>query len=501
MRVDEVYPWDPVAEASAVYGQRYAGHPALAGRRAAGRTYLVGGPVALLSARATSWLHPRHQWPLETRSQFARRGWRQVGAIHVCHPWQRVHEYLLRCALEASDGLLLHGAIGGHDGTATVPRAALADASRLLLENYFPGDRLLENPMPRRLFSPHPRAVLQHAILSQNYGCHSLFLPTALDDTAEASPEPSKRLLVQATGRGLAVRPVFLARAFHCEVCGGVATEKSCPHDAAHRLVIPESNLHRRLLEGEHLPTTVTRPDVARLLARSVSVKAAGQVPASNRHHLFPHVAEVSRELRESLAGHRACVLWMTGLSGSGKSTVAHRLERELLLAGHRVFVLDGDTLRHGLNRDLGFSEEARRENLRRAAEVAKVMMDAGLIVIASFISPFRAERQMVRDIVGREFQEIYIEASLEECERRDPKGLYRRARAGQIPQFTGISSPYEVPQNPDMRIDTASMSVEECAQMLLHALSNVGMLRHTQALPALIPKPPARPMAALPVQ
>ena len=400
MRVDEVYPWDPVAEASAVYGQRDAGHPALAGRRAAGRTYLVGGPVALLSARATSWLHPRHQWPLETRSQFARRGWRQVGAIHVCHPWQRVHEYLLRCALEASDGLLLHGAIGGHDGTATVPRAALADASRLLLENYFPGDRLLENPMPRRHFSPHPRAVLQHAILSQNYGCHSLFLPTALDDTAEASPEPSKRLLVQATGRGLAVRPVFLARAFHCEGCGGVATEKSCPHDAAHRLVIPESDLHRRLLEGEHLPTTVTRPDVARLLARSVSVKAAGQVPASNRHHLFPHVAEVSRELRESLAGHRACVLWMTGLSGSGKSTVAHRLERELLLAGHRVFVLDGDTLRHGLNRDLGFSEEARRENLRRAAEVAKVMMDAGLIVIASFISPFRAERRMARALV-----------------------------------------------------------------------------------------------------
>ena len=114
MRVDEVYPWDPVAEASAVYGQRYAGHPALAGRRAAGRTYLVGGPVALLSARATSWLHPPA--PVAARdacSQFARRGWRQVGAIHVCHPWQRVHEYLLRCALEASDGLLLHGAIGG----------------------------------------------------------------------------------------------------------------------------------------------------------------------------------------------------------------------------------------------------------------------------------------------------------------------------------------------------------------------------------------------------
>jgi adenylyl-sulfate kinase len=204
-------------------------------------------------------------------------------------------------------------------------------------------------------------------------------------------------------------------------------------------------------------------------------------VPAASRH-IYPHASEVSREFRESLVGHKAGVLWMTGLSGSGKSTIAHRLERELLLAGHRVFVLDGDTLRHGLNRDLGFSDADRRENLRRAAEVSRVMVEAGMIVIASFISPFRAERAMLREIVGSAFHEVYIEASLETCEERDPKGLYKRARAGQIPQFTGIGSPYEPPQNPDVRIDTATTTVEAGVQQLRDYLAGIGLLRVARA-------------------
>lgn len=470
LRVEEIHVRDAAAEAEAL--------PPGRNRDAAGAVTchprLVGGPVLLLASRTASWLHPGHRWPLETRRLFAQHQWRHVGAIHVHHPWQRVHEYLLRCALESSDALLLHGAIDGADASAVSP-TALVEASRLLLEKYFPNGRVLENPMPGRLFDPHPRAILQHAILCQNYGCHSLFLPE--EDEAPAIPLPD-RWPADASRRGLAVRPAFLARAFHCEGCGGIATAKSCPHDAAQRVVIPEADLHRRVLEGEHLPPTVTRPEVARVLARGAAADARPGAPAGARRHLFPHAAEVSRELRETLAGHRACVLWMTGLSGAGKSTIAFRLERDLLLAGHRVFVLDGDTLRHGLNRDLGFSDQARRENLRRAAEVAKVMMEAGLIVIASFISPFRAERDMVRGIVGRGFFEVYVEATLDECERRDPKGLYQRARAGQIPHFTGISSPYEPPLEPDIRLDTGALPLEECVRCLRQLLSGCGALR-----------------------
>ena len=194
--------------------------------------------------------------------------------------------------------------------------------------------------------------------------------------------------------------------------------------------------------------------------------------------HIFPHVGEVSSELRQMISGHKAAVLWMTGLSGSGKSTIAHRLERELLLSGHRVFVLDGDTLRHGLNKDLAFSEEARRENLRRAGEVAKVMLEAGMLVIASFISPFRAEREMVRKICGDRFFELYVEASLEDCEARDPKGLYKRARAGLIPQFTGISSPYEQPEQPELLLNTTVESLDACVKRSMDFMVDKGILR-----------------------
>jgi adenylyl-sulfate kinase len=193
---------------------------------------------------------------------------------------------------------------------------------------------------------------------------------------------------------------------------------------------------------------------------------------------LYPHASEVSRDLVESLAGHKAGVLWMTGLSGSGKSTIAHRVERELILSGHRVYVLDGDTLRTGLNSDLGFGEVARRENLRRAAEVSKVLVDAGLIVIASFISPFSAEREMVRKIIGANFHEVYVEATLGTCEERDPKGLYKRARAGVIPNFTGISSPYEAPESPDLRLNTSLQSVDECVRQFHQFIAQAELSR-----------------------
>ena len=284
---------------------------------------------------------------------------------------------------------------------------------------------------------------------SQNYGASQILLQ---DDDGAA-----RELFAEAARHGLVIRPVYMPAAFHCEPCGGIATHKSCPHGAELHLEVTDEEITERLLQGEGLPSFAARPEIARTLARgmaerldSVAIKSAGR-------HIYPHAAEVSSELRQSLAGHKACALWMTGLSGSGKSTIAHRLERDLLLGGHRVFVLDGDTLRHGLNHDLGFSEADRRENLRRAAEVVKVMVEAGLIVIASFISPFRAERQMVREILGASFREVYVEASLAACEERDPKGLYKRARAGQIPQFTGISSPYEPPENPDVRLDTTA--------------------------------------------
>jgi len=179
------------------------------------------------------------------------------------------------------------------------------------------------------------------------------------------------------------------------------------------------------------------------------------------------HQGEVTKARRAALLGHAPKTIWLTGLSASGKSTLAHALEHQLVDMGKPCYVLDGDNVRHGLNKDLDFSEASRTENIRRIAEVAKLMNDAGLIVITAFISPLRADRQMAKDIIGDDFKEVYVSTSIDICESRDPKGLYAKARAGQVKHFTGISAPYEAPEAPDLMIDTSQGLLEDHINLL----------------------------------
>lgn len=467
MLVEEIFAWDAAQEAQALDGAQDAA--CVSERRARRAHYLVGGPVALLATRATGMMLSGHRWPQEQRVQFGQRGWQRVATAHMRLPWLRAHEYLLKCALEASDGLLLHTSVEPEGRAAAAPMAVLAAASRQLVENYFPLSHVTDNPLPVNLLTPHPRAVLTHAIVSQNYGVASLFVPAT---HAEASLNADFNA---AARHGLSIQPVFMPPAFYCEACGGMATDKSCPHDAAQQQRASEDQVLAQLVSGEPLSPLIARAEIIRSLSRALAVES-GAAPLATQRHIHPHAPEVSRELRQAVIGHKAGVLWMTGLSGSGKSTIAHRLERELLLSGHRVFVLDGDTLRHGLNHDLGFSAADRRENLRRAAEVAKVLAEAGMIVIASFISPFRAEREAARAVLGGHFHEVYVEAGLEACEQRDPKGLYQRARAGEIPDFTGISSPYEAPEQPALTLNTVARPLEDCVQQLREYLAQHGL-------------------------
>ncbi len=181
---------------------------------------------------------------------------------------------------------------------------------------------------------------------------------------------------------------------------------------------------------------------------------------------------ELDKEARSRQKGQKPVCFWLTGLSGAGKSTIATLLERRLFEAGRHTYVLDGDTIRRGLNRDLGFSDAARVENMRRVMEVSRLFVDAGLVVIVSFISPFCAERKNARSCFDPgEFVEIFIDAPLEECERRDPKGLYARARSGELINFTGIDSAYEPPEAPEICLDTVALSPEECVERILSAL------------------------------
>ena len=183
--------------------------------------------------------------------------------------------------------------------------------------------------------------------------------------------------------------------------------------------------------------------------------------------HFVPS-SKVTPDARLLCHGHKGGVLWFTGLSGAGKSTLAVGSEKLLFARGYRVFVLDGDNLRHGLNKDLGFSELERRENIRRVTEVAATLMKAGTLVICALISPFREDRERSRSAIGPDFHEIFINASLKICEARDPKGLYKKARAGEISDFTGVSSPYEQPLNPAVTLDTGNVSAEKCMAQLV---------------------------------
>ena len=201
-------------------------------------------------------------------------------------------------------------------------------------------------------------------------------------------------------------------------------------------------------------------------------------MPPTKSSHITWQPGHVTRLDRARNLGQRGVTVWFTGLSGSGKSTVAIGVEKLLVEGGHAAYVLDGDNIRHGLNKNLGFSPADRTENIRRVGEVARLFTDAGVIVLTSFISPYRADRDAVRALFEpADFLEVYVSASLETCESRDVKGLYQKARAGQIPEFTGISAPYEAPERPELVLDTGRQTIEESVAELLRYLEEKGYL------------------------
>ncbi|MBT8453609.1 MAG: adenylyl-sulfate kinase [Deltaproteobacteria bacterium] len=199
---------------------------------------------------------------------------------------------------------------------------------------------------------------------------------------------------------------------------------------------------------------------------------------APKAENLTWHAGEVEKDARAAAHGHRGAVLWFTGLSGSGKSTIGHRVERRLIERGAFAYVLDGDNVRHGLNSDLGFAPEDRVENIRRIGEVARLFADAGGLVLSAFISPYRHDRDRVRALMGPgEFIEVFVDTPLEICEARDPKGLYKKARAGEIANFTGLDAPYEAPTNPEVHLETERLSVDEAAASVVRYLEEHDIL------------------------
>ncbi len=242
------------------------------------------------------------------------------------------------------------------------------------------------------------------------------------------------------------------------------------------QIKISGKELRKRLKSGEPVDERVMRKPVVQILKEFYQQKAEEEQIKSK--YITWHDAVITKKERETANKHKSAIIWLTGLPSSGKSTIAVELQSQLFKRRYQVYILDGDNIRHGLNKNLGFSPEDRTENIRRIGETAKLFVDAGFLVITSFISPYRKDRDQVRHILPKgDFIEVFIDTSLEECEKRDPKGLYKKARSGEIPGFTGISAPYEEPKNSEIIIKTDQETKEESAKYIIEYLENNGYI------------------------
>ncbi|MFW6103951.1 MAG: adenylyl-sulfate kinase, partial [Bacteroidota bacterium] len=246
-----------------------------------------------------------------------------------------------------------------------------------------------------------------------------------------------------------------------------------------HAVSISGKEVRRKLKNGEDVDERILRKPVGDILkAYLTSNGEAGEADKKKSTNVVWHDTVVTKQEREKKNGHKGVVLWLTGLSGCGKSTIATELEKKLFETGTNVFILDGDNVRHGLNGDLGFSPEDREENIRRIGEVAHLFAEAGVIAITSFISPYRKDRDRARNLNEKgDFIEVHVTAPLSICEERDPKGLYKKARNGTIPEFTGISAPYEEPENPEITIETDKLNVQQSVDKIIGYFKKNGVL------------------------
>ena len=369
IEVSELYQWEPRLEAYAVFDKENLEAPAIAERLKQDKTQLVGGKITLIVDEAESGWSEDHLWPSVTRDYFEQQQWLRISSVSGISGWHRADEHVLRSILDISDALMLQAVTERREKLTGLSPLLIQEARQAVFRNYFPRMRILDNSLLRHIDCESSRAILQQAIVSQNYGCDRIFIDSRSDNKWNVVHQQSIRaMFATAAKKGLSITAEFVVPMFYCDACGTTANEKSCPHGSAHRQSIDEHILATTIQSGKILPPQLVRPEITRVFLRDQH-HHTDPARLTRENNLFPHTPEVSRSNREMVAGHKSAVLWMTGLSGSGKSTIAHRLERELLMSGHRVFVLDGDTLRTGLCADLDFSREARQENLRRAGE------------------------------------------------------------------------------------------------------------------------------------
>ena len=505
LEITDIYPFDKNKYNHSVYRTERTDHPGARIFNDDPRDYLLGGKI---------WAFPQPRdpnfgrymlTPTETRVLFEKRGWERIVAFQTRNALHRAHEYALLYAAESLTreghftGAVLNPLMGATKSD-DVPADARMKTYEALLEarvfgagdedkelwrsaGYEFEDQLLLIGLDMKMFYAGPKEAIMHSIYRQNYGFTNIVIgrkhaDAPYDDgTAIWGDFDAHHKFNELNGE-LLIQPVKVGFAAYFEEIKRVGLIEEYQAKGYHTVFISGKEVRRKLQDGEQVDERIMRKPVADSLAEFYTgQKTEGQEKQTSSNVTW-HDTGITKQDREKKNGHKGIVLWLTGFSGCGKSTIATDLQEKLFEMGCNVFILDGDNIRHGLNGDLGFSPEDREENIRRIGEVAHLFADAGTIAITSFISPYKKDRDRARKLMrDGEFIEVFVKAPLSVCEERDPKGLYKKAREGIIKEFTGISAPYEEPENPEIVVQTDKLSVKESVDVIVAVLKKKGIV------------------------
>ena len=505
LKVGDKYYFDKNRYNSVVYGTEREDHPGARIVNDDPRDHMLGGKISAIGQVK----HPSYGKyilsPVESRRMFEDLGWERIIAFQTRNPLHRAHEYAIVYALEKlvkegfNAGAVLNPLVG-ETKSDDVPAAVRMKTYEALIDAKLLGagdrdealwrskgvdfmDRVRLIALDIKMYYAGPKEAVMNAIYRQNCGFTDIIIgrkhaDAPFDDGMPVWGDFDAQEKFSCLKGELLIRPLKVGTAAYVEELGRVAIEDEYKHRGYNGITISGKELRNRLEKGEPIDERVMRKPVADILYDAYRHNIGSLRTSIKSADITWHYSKVSKESREKRSGNMGVVVWLTGLSCSGKSTIAVGLENKLFNMGHNAFVLDGDNIRHGLNRDLGFSPEDREENIRRIGEVAKLFAEAGFVAITAFVSPYKNDRDNVRSLFPKgEFMEVYVKASLEVCERRDVKGLYKKARLGEVKEFTGISAPYEEPDSPEIIIDTENHGEDECITMIVELLRKKGYL------------------------
>lgn len=507
LKISDIYPFDKAKYNTSVYGTERNDHPGARIFNDDPRDYLLGGEIWAFPQPKNPNFGQYMLTPSETRTLFQERGWERIVGFQTRNALHRAHEYAMVYAAEQLTrqgyftGTVLNPLVGATKSD-DIPADVRMRTYEALIENKMIGhgdkdeelwksagydldDELLLIGLDMKMFYAGPKEAVMHAIYRQNYGFTNIVIgrkhaDAPFDDgdaiwgdfdAHEKFDQLNGKLLIEPAKVGFA--------AFYKEI-NRVGLIQEFEPKGYTSVFISGKEVRRKLKNGEDVDERILRKGVGDILKAYLTQvekaeESAGKQKSSN---VVWHDTIIGKDAREKKNGHRGIVLWMTGLSGCGKSTIATELQKKLFEKNCQVFILDGDNVRHGLNSDLGFSPEDREENIRRIGEVAHLFAESGTIAITSFISPYKKDRDRARNLNEEgNFVEAFVKAPLSVCEERDPKGLYKKARQGIIPEFTGVSAPYEAPENPEILIETDKLSVEESVDKIVDYLQEKKIL------------------------